>query len=293
MKSTSKKTALDIAKWYDIEKYKAVATFTRRDWYANLSFRAVARAVIFPKRFRDDTLPVKQRQALADFAWETIRDNPIIQAPFRTDVVPAFPGMDSPLDEVTTLLSLPTVRPLALSDLVRTRKRDGVRRALDIWKRLPPGFASTDQVVTRAQDLATLHQALDQPDKIEDSRVRLVVDLAASNEKLFDDFKIWLDRARKVYRGKRDERSRHTVSDHLVGQWVRKNILGYLDIMLWVRLSERKVSDVDWPRLLDPIAYDYSVRTKRDMAFDLESADDKAKKAISDENLAALYRDIL
>lgn len=286
-------TTVDITQWYDFDKYAAVKTFTRRDWYVNLFFRSQARAVIFPKRFADDAVPAAQHHDVSNFVWQAIRDNPIIHAPAGEYPVPATPEMDSPLDDVTTSLSMPSVRPLTLSDLVRTQVRDDVPQALDIWEHLPDDFVSSEQAATRTQDLAKLHQALDLPERIEDGRVRLVIDLAASNERLKKDFSSWLDQARKTYRGTRENRSRHTVTDHLITLWLQKNILGYLDIMLWLRLFGGKVSDVNWHARLNPEGYERALSTHLFHDFDLELVGDKAKQAISDETLAALYRDIL
>ena len=281
----------DIESWFDIGSYRLAASFSRADWYNNLAFRSLARAVIFPKRFRDDPQPNRYRRSTAEYVWSTVRNTPLIMKP----ALAAMHGTDTadPVDDVTRRLSLSSVRPLTRYDLVRTRKRDDMKSVVDIWKRLPSRFATEAQAATRRQDLAFLHQALDLPKTIDNSQVRLTIDLSASNELLLSDFKLWLDRARKIYRGANDGRARHTVTDHVIEQWSRRHTLAYLDIMLWVRLHERKVKDVEWHRLLAPRGYAASLRMERPGPFDVEIIGETAQKALSDETLDALHLDVL
>lgn len=285
---------VDIGSWFDIKLYRATASFSRKDWYDNLYLRSQARAIIFPKRFADDPTSENERCIVSKFVWNAVRETPLLTGSASVKEAAFFSlGHADPAGSVTRLLSLPSIRPLTRHDLVRTRKRDCIKKVVDVWRRLPSRGVSHDQTVTRQQDLSFLHQALDIPGNIDDSRVRLIVDLDASNERLLADFKMWLDRARKAYRSPTDGRFRHTITDHVIEQWSRKRILAYLDIMLWVRLSGQKVKDVEWHRLLDPAGYAAAGRAKRPKAFDTETLDDNAKKAVSDETLDALHLDVL
>lgn len=284
----------DIESWFAIGNYKATANFSREDWYRNLYFRSLARAVIFPKRFRDDPQPPEYRVSSAEYVWSAVCNTPLIERASGGQLAAIHgTGMADPVDDVTRRLSLSSVRPLTRYDLVRTRKRDGMQSVVDIWKRLPSRFATDAQAATRQNDLGILHQALDLPGNIDNNRVRLSVDLDASNELILSDFKTWLDRARQVYRSPTESRAKHTITDHLVEQWSRRHVLAYLDIMLWCRLSDHRVSGIEWHRLLAPRGYAASLRMEKPDLFDVEIIGETAQKALSDETLDALYLDVL
>lgn len=272
-----------ILAWFDLRHYEAVNNFSSADWYVNLHFRSQARFLLFPRRYAADEFEKQYENGLAQYVWQVIEQNPIISVHSNAAPVKLAKGSrDVDLNDRTKSLFQASLRPTQPRDLVDFYQEYGDRF------RQATCDADLDIDVEAADDECAFSiAAVDQlMTDFEQTYALLTIDLRASNDKLDADFRRWLNQARKIYRpASKNDDQRRNVTDVIKDKWVRRRVLAYLDILLWLRINGKAVGQFPWHQFLFPNLHE--------LPFNDEALSDLAMQAVSPSMVNTLHLESL
>ncbi|WP_250522911.1 MULTISPECIES: DUF6387 family protein [unclassified Caballeronia] len=220
---SQKNTSLPAA--FDIRKYDVCSDFGWSEWYANLMQRTL-RLMMFEQgaHFQDE-----MRQGLLSRFENPIAESMKIEEGdgyskpiFRSQVTDM-----SAFDHLTGFFSIPP-------ELDPNNK---YRKAVSAIQRDIDDNESDDNETKEACSVLDVpHWEFDLDMGYDLSgKVHATVDLFASEEKLVEDFRMWL-RATRTKLGVPNLKRRYTVAD--MADWARFRILAYLDLTMWAALSK-------------------------------------------------------